>query len=526
MPNVKWPAPDDYQRAVLEPARAFRDPRLRAMKVETAKRGGFDVPWARSGNFGQVYRFKKGGETLAVKVFTRGEPERHERYALIAAHLRGERSRPPLVSFNYDPEGALIDGARFPTLIMEWAGGEPLDVRLEDACEDGRPDNGALCAEWAKIMRALADRKVAHGDLQHGNVLVDEKGGFRLVDYDGMFVPAMRKAGLAAAELGLPGYQHPRRADFPFDERSDDFSALVMLLSLACLDGNRRLSHGGGDEGLLFRRDDFLDPEASPLFQELAASPDAPVKKLAAILKRAARGSAADIPRFDELLEDARVREILAPGWRCSPAPAPKPKPKPRPAPAPVKQPAPAGKPAPAPAQTGGGGVVFNWPVSGGGAAPPAAVTFPVRLRGSQGMMLAVGSAVLAAVAVIGGPMAVFVQRDGSWGWAALLGVVPVLIFGLPWRLRGEIVVGVSQVTVGGRTFAYCDLARVEVRRVWIPSTPYSASSPSLHLFLRGGGPGVSYEHRDSYFSAEDSAKLARALQMACPRLTVEMSDE
>ena len=77
---------------------------------------------------------------------------------------------------------------------------------------------------------------MAHGDLQHGNILVQAGGQLKVVDYDGMFVPGMSRLGMEAAESGLPAYQHPSRArpDY-FDARLDDFAALVLLLTLASM---------------------------------------------------------------------------------------------------------------------------------------------------------------------------------------------------------------------------------------------------------------------------------------------------
>ncbi|QLQ08322.1 MAG: hypothetical protein HZY76_21580 [Anaerolineae bacterium] len=55
-------------------------------------------------------------------------------------------------------------------------------------------------------MRNLQTHGIAHGDLQHGNVLVaaDE---LRLIDYDGMYVPPL--SGRESHEIGHRNYQHP-----------------------------------------------------------------------------------------------------------------------------------------------------------------------------------------------------------------------------------------------------------------------------------------------------------------------------
>ena len=136
-------------------------------------------------------------------------------------------SYPParsLVSFSYDPNGIRIRSAWYPTLVMDWAEGDTLRIYLRNVFEQGgQASNGRWCLAWAQVMRELTERRMAHGDLQHGNILVMPDGSMKLVDYDGMFVPVMRQAGMTAIEFGMAAYQHPKRYRGYFDERLDDF---------------------------------------------------------------------------------------------------------------------------------------------------------------------------------------------------------------------------------------------------------------------------------------------------------------
>src|ERR1700678_1048743 len=67
---------------------------------------------------------------------------------------------------------------------------------------------------WAKLTARLRDANFAHADLQHGNVLLvpgdaQNKLGLKLIDYDGMWVPAL--ADSHSGEVGHPNFQHPLR---------------------------------------------------------------------------------------------------------------------------------------------------------------------------------------------------------------------------------------------------------------------------------------------------------------------------
>ncbi|MCQ2196455.1 MAG: hypothetical protein MJZ60_02905 [Bacteroidaceae bacterium] len=76
----------------------------------------------------------------------------------------------------------------------------------------------------------LINQPFAHGDLKPDNILVNERCGLTLVDYDGLYVPGMQGEG--QRECGTPGFRHPLRPQSAFDERIDDFSFVSILLSI------------------------------------------------------------------------------------------------------------------------------------------------------------------------------------------------------------------------------------------------------------------------------------------------------
>ncbi len=112
---------------------------------------------------------------------------------------------------------------------------------------------------------------IAHGDLQHGNILVLPDGQLRLVDYDGMFVPAMK--GWRSNELGHRNYQHPARTAEHFGPELDNFAAWVIYSSLCAvvLESSIYKQLGGGDDCLLLRRGDFDNAGQSQVFRQLSS---------------------------------------------------------------------------------------------------------------------------------------------------------------------------------------------------------------------------------------------------------------
>ena len=278
---MSWPAPSDYQAAVQNPGSNFLDPDLRACQVAKTKLG---LPRVASGTFASVYELHRAQARFAVRCFTREVTNQEQRYNLISQHLAGFVS-PYLVDFQYLEKGIRVQGQWFPIVKMGWVEGQALQTYVEQHL-----DAPAILQGLAKQLRALVGQlrglNMAHGDLQHGNILVTPQAQLKLVDYDGMFVPAMQ--GQTAPELGHLNFQHPRRVASDFDEQLDNFSALVIFLSLGALASNKGLwsKYHNGDN-LILRRPDFEAPGRSEAFKELLSSREPTVRKLAEVLRDA-----------------------------------------------------------------------------------------------------------------------------------------------------------------------------------------------------------------------------------------------
>ena len=95
-------------------------------------------------------------------------------------------------------------------------------------------------------------------------------GSLVLVDYDGMFVPAMQ--GEQAGELGSPDFRHPLRTAADFNEHIDDFSIATIALSLKAIALQPSLyDQFAASDRLLFSASDYLDLGKSALLPALCA---------------------------------------------------------------------------------------------------------------------------------------------------------------------------------------------------------------------------------------------------------------
>ena len=293
---MNWPLASDYQDAVQNPLQCFQDPQLRAGSVVLNRIG---LPRVASGMFASVYEMRNGAQRWAVRCFLRPSADQRDRYGLLSAGL-GEIHIPELVGFAYEAQGIRVRGQWYPIVKMDWVEGVTLHTYVGKHLEE--PDTlRSLARQWRGLIEHLRQNHIAHADLQHGNVMVTSKGELRLVDYDGMFVPALR--GQPSHELGHSNYQHPQRTAQNYDEKLDNFAALVIYTSLAALVYHPDLwkeFHTG--ENLIFSLADFKAPQKSPVFERLYRSSEPIVRVLSQQLAKACEGKIEIVPDFAQAI--------------------------------------------------------------------------------------------------------------------------------------------------------------------------------------------------------------------------------
>ncbi len=270
---MAWPQAVDYRDAIQQPKRAFRDPRLQSC---TAEKNRLGVPSTRSGARANVYKLSDpSGTTTAVRVFLSPNPDRERRYQVVDTHLRTHKPS-CIVDFSYQSEGIVVGGNAYPIMTMEWVSGQRFSTWMEQKVADGDTDAlRAMADRWAEVIVDLRDHNIAHGDLQHGNILV-VGNDLVLVDYDCMCVPQL--VGQPALEEGLPAYQHPKRPSEPLSLELDHFPAWIIFVALRAVAADLTLwktyVEDTQNENMLFSEQDLLDPGNSTLWADLANSPD------------------------------------------------------------------------------------------------------------------------------------------------------------------------------------------------------------------------------------------------------------
>ncbi|MBX9690183.1 MAG: hypothetical protein K2X27_25955 [Candidatus Obscuribacterales bacterium] len=260
---MTWPTPQDYNEAIQNPATCFFDEELKVGSVELGAHG---IPKSNTGSFASVYSVSCKEAHYAVRCLLHDMPDQQLRYKRLSEAICAD-SLEYTVDFEYQQQGIRVGDRAFPIVKMAWVSGDNLDEYLRKNHKK-KKRMLALQKSFREMLVCLREEGFAHGDLQHGNILVNDDG-LRLVDYDGMFVPAL--SSLQSNEIGHRNFQHPARSYKDFGPYLDNFSAWVIDTGLSCLIEDPelfgKLQIDG--EAVLFRASDFSDPLNSKIFYEL-----------------------------------------------------------------------------------------------------------------------------------------------------------------------------------------------------------------------------------------------------------------
>ncbi len=323
-----------YDEAILLPQVRFRvqDEELTQGQVEKFQVrmaiGSIERPWGVEGGFAVVYKYRtRSGTIRALRCFRAPiNPDVRFRYERIGTYFT---THAPTITahFTYHNQGIVVKEQMYgqlqsnvyPVIEMEWIEGKTLLEHVDTLCQQrDKAGLARLAEQWLDMLRITKNAKLSHGDLAGGNVMVRPDGRLVLIDYDGVYIPEF--ASLAPIVLGQMDYQHPQMVQRPFNESTDDFSALVIYTALLVLGEQPELwephvlrSPNGKllSTHLLFNSQDFIDPDHSPLLQSLERHKNARVASTVQALKQACK-QPVDMVQFPWHLAEAEQKRALA----------------------------------------------------------------------------------------------------------------------------------------------------------------------------------------------------------------------
>lgn len=219
-------------------------------------------PYYSGGASSVVFKMKdeQTGKCYALKCFTEEQEGRAEAYRLIEEELKFVDS-PHITSVKYLEKELFVDSDsednEHSVLLMDWIEGKTMEAYINAYFMDGHA-MAMLYYQFCKMVDWLRSQSFAHGDIRLDNIIVRPNGTLTLVDFDDMFLPAMK--GRKSPTISTKNLPHPLRTIDDFGETTDDFALVSIALSLKAisLDSSLLQNYGASDR-LLFAPFEYFD---------------------------------------------------------------------------------------------------------------------------------------------------------------------------------------------------------------------------------------------------------------------------
>ncbi len=184
-----------------------------------------------AGGMGQVYRVHdtKVDEEVALK-FIRADAASDrgilERFAQELSKGRKVAHRNVARMFDLNEEGHV------PYFTMEYVRGESLKHLLRKVGQLAPGQAIPIACQICAGLEAIHAEKIVHHDLKPQNVMIDEDGQAKILDF-GLARPLAAAAGARASRSGTPAYVAPEQvAGLPVDHRADIYSLGIVLYEM------------------------------------------------------------------------------------------------------------------------------------------------------------------------------------------------------------------------------------------------------------------------------------------------------
>lgn len=220
-----------------------------------------------SGGFTVVFPVFANGQKWAFRCWHTEMGDVRKRFKKISDHINHLNST-YFCNFYYCDTGLIVNGKVYPTTRMDWVNGKTINQYIIDHANN-KDIMLLLASKFLNMTKCLHKHHIAHGDLQHGNIIIDDREDIKLVDYDSLFVPGLE--GHSDIITGKAEYQHPKRNQLKkTSEKLDYFSELVIYLSILAIAYKPSIIREFSiEDSLLFQASDWNDFERSPICKAL-----------------------------------------------------------------------------------------------------------------------------------------------------------------------------------------------------------------------------------------------------------------
>lgn len=298
---MSYPSLEEYNEAFQNIQFSINDSDLKRGTVTTT---GLGIPLALCGGFALTYSMTTSGSKYAVRCFHKQSKELELRYKHISNKIKMLNSK-YFLNFEFLPTGIKVKGKNYPLVKMAWAKGETLGEFLDKYYKNSTYLKN-LQISLRELASFLEHNNISHGDISPDNLMVSNSGkDVQLIDYDGMFVEEIKSLG--SAELGNKNFQHIKRTSAIFDNSLDRFSFILLdiAIDILIIEPEIWTKTNSDANAIIFRANDFIDPESSKNFKELSkiTSLTVKIKNFANICKT----TFDKIPKLNEFIANINI---------------------------------------------------------------------------------------------------------------------------------------------------------------------------------------------------------------------------
>lgn len=317
-----YPSRTDIVTAMRNPQVSFKSNEI--IDGTIIKNGSRIIQY--SGGYTTVFPFhKQSGKKVAVRLWIADIGDAKKRSLEISNYLANLNSA-YFAGFKYIDDAVLVNGTLHPIVLMDWVDGKPLKEYINSNISNSSAILD-LATRFKQMTEYFHQQNIAHGDLQHGNLLVKNDGSLVAIDYDSMFIEPLQ--GMEDTIKGLSGYQHPaRHSNKKINPKLDYFSELVIYLSLLVFADKPKIwTDYYQTEDLLFSKTDFENPNNSKLIKDCFQSTNTSILELTnEMLEELKVNDISQLRPLEELLVNKRevAKENIFDKWNKQPNPAAK----------------------------------------------------------------------------------------------------------------------------------------------------------------------------------------------------------
>jgi hypothetical protein len=290
----RFPTPNDYLITMQFPQKSLLVPELREFSVVKDPLG---MPKTMSGGCVVTFHLVNGTSELALRLFCKELTDLQVRYRVTGQFVARDDLGGILVPATYVDRGIMVNAQVCPLITMPWVNGDPLNLYVEKYVFNAERMKKVV-QRFRSLVWKLERAGIAHGDLQHGNIIV-YKGWLILIDYDSMYLPEL--SHLKGNLIGHSNYQHPGMTRERYDSKLDRFPAIVIYTALESVVHKPELwvKYSNG-ENMLFTDEDSKNPEGSALLAELDGLPE--IRHLAERFRSVCKMGIENVPRLGDFI--------------------------------------------------------------------------------------------------------------------------------------------------------------------------------------------------------------------------------